>query len=89
MNISVTWANTEDDDRIITAANRFMDRSIALAESLNLHHRFIYQNYASLRQDVFAGYGAANKQRLIDISRKYDPERIFQKLQPGYFKLGE
>ena len=89
MNISIMWASAADDDRIITAANRAMDRSIALAKSLNLHHRYIYQNYASQRQDVFAGYGAANKQRLIDISRKYDPERVFQKLQPGYFKLGE
>ncbi|KAL2038088.1 hypothetical protein N7G274_009035 [Stereocaulon virgatum] len=89
MNIAVAWANIGDDDRINTAANRIIDRSIALAKSLKLHHRFIYQNYASQRQDVFAGYGAANKQRLIDISRKYDPEQVFQKLQPGYFKLGE
>ena len=54
---------------------------------MDADYKYIYQNYASQNQDVFAGYGAANKQRLIDISRKYDPEQIFQTLQPGYFKL--
>ena len=37
---------------------------------------------------MFHGFGVANKGRLIEISEKYDPEGVFQKLQPGYFKLG-
>lgn len=28
-----------------------------------------------------------NKQRLQDIAAKYDPRAVFQRLQPGYFKL--
>ncbi|EJT74786.1 hypothetical protein GGTG_08624 [Gaeumannomyces tritici R3-111a-1] len=39
-------------------------------------------------QDGYTGYGAANKQKLLDVSRKYDSERVFQKLWPGGFKIG-
>jgi hypothetical protein len=39
-------------------------------------------------QDIYDGYGEENKQRLLDVSRKYDPERVFQKLLPGGYKIG-
>ena len=81
------WSSPLDDDRIIAAGNRVVNSSVALAKSMNADYKYIYQNYASQNQDVFAGYGAANQQRLIEISRKYDPEQVFQILQPGYFKL--
>jgi hypothetical protein len=37
---------------------------------------------------VIEGYGAANVAFLRDVSRKYDPLGVFQKLVPGGFKLG-
>ncbi|KAL8285753.1 hypothetical protein RB597_002728 [Gaeumannomyces tritici] len=39
-------------------------------------------------QDVYTGDGTANKQKLLDVSRKYDSERVFQKFWPGGFKIG-
>jgi hypothetical protein len=45
------------------------------------------QNYAGAAQDVFAGYGEKNRERLRDIQSKYDPEGVFSRLQPGGFKL--
>lgn len=81
------WSSSADDERITAATNRVIDNAVATAKSMNLDFKYIYQNYASANQDVFAGYGQANKQRLIDISTKYDPDQVFQKLQPGYFKL--
>ena len=87
LNIAIMWSSPQDDDRIIAAGNRVVNSSVLLAKSMNADYKYIYQNYASQNQDVFAGYGAANQKRLIDISRKYDPEQVFQKLQPGYFKL--
>ena len=81
------WSSSVDDDRITAAANRTVDQSVALAKFMNLDYKYIYQNYASQGQDVFSGYGAVNQQRLIGISKKYDPEQLFQRLQPGYFKL--
>jgi hypothetical protein len=44
-------------------------------------------NYASPCQDVVSSHGSANKQRLKSIAGEYDPTGVFQKLQPGYFKL--
>ena len=81
------WSSPSDDARIFAATNRMVDRSIAAAKGLNLDYKFLYQNYASARQDIFASYGKVNQNRLIQISKKYDPLQIFQNLQPGYFKL--
>jgi len=58
-----------------------------MLQSRNLHHRYIYQNYAYISQDVFGGYGPKEKEKLLAVERNYDPERVFEKLQPGYFKL--
>jgi FAD/FMN-containing dehydrogenase len=54
---------------------------------MGLHHRYIYQNYANVSQDVLAGYGEENRERLRRVQRKYDPEGMFSRLQPGYFKV--
>jgi len=36
----------------------------------------------------YNGYGAANAAKLMAISKKYDPQRVFQNLMPGGFKIG-
>ncbi len=87
VNIAIRWSDSADDARIHAMATRFIERSVATAKDMKLHHKYIYQNYASSNQDVFASYGLKNKDRLMRISKKTDPERIFQRLQPGYFKL--
>lgn len=88
INLAVTWSDPAEDSKIYSATQRVIDRSVATATKLGVDNRFIYQNYAAKGQNVFAGYGEANRQRLIKISEKYDPKGVFQKLQPGYFKLG-
>lgn len=87
MNLNFGWSNAEDDERVHQATSRFLERSVALAKDMDLHHRFIYMNYATLDQDVFAGYGEENHKRLKRVQEKYDPEGVFRSLQPGYFKL--
>lgn len=82
------WSNATDDEKIYAATSKVIQRSIDAAKKLGVYNRYIYQNYAARGQDVFAGYGEENRQRLIEISKKYDPKGVFQKLQPGYFKLG-
>lgn len=82
------WSDAADDGKVYNATQRAITRSVTAAKKLGVDNRFVYQNYAAQGQDVFAGYGEANRQRLIEISEKYDPKGIFQKLQPGYFKLG-
>lgn len=73
--------------RVQTAYTEFMEKSINLAKERDLFHPFVYQNYANISQDVFGGYGEKNRAKLLDIQGKYDPERVFAKLQPGFFKL--
>jgi hypothetical protein len=63
-------------------------RANATAYAQGLGNAFLYQNYAAAEQDVFGSYGAANLARLRAVSRKYDPARVWQILQPGYFKVG-
>lgn len=87
MSISVSWANVADDERIMAAAQAITTESEQLANSRGLGSSYIYQNYAAKYQKVFDGYGKQNHDRLRAISRKYDPSGVFQKLQPGYFKL--
>jgi hypothetical protein len=73
----------------MNAARNVVSRSNATAYSSGLGHRYIYQNYASLEQKVFMSYGRDNFKKLEAISNKYDPSEVYQKLQPGYFKLAE
>ncbi len=64
-----------------------IDCTVDMAKEMGLHHRYIYQNYANASQDVFGGYGDENRLKLKEIQMKYDPEGVFSRLQPGYFKI--
>jgi hypothetical protein len=88
LNLSAMWPLKSDDEAVLTACHNFITRSEDIARQRNLFHPYLYMNYASQWQDPIAGYGTENKARLLDISKKYDPEGVFQKLHPGYFKLG-
>jgi len=87
INFSWQWSFAADDALIIETVQNLVAQVNNTAYSSGLGHRFLYQNYAALQQDVFASYGAENHARLKSIAAKYDPEGVFTKLQPGYFKL--
>ncbi|KAL8910197.1 MAG: hypothetical protein Q9171_004495 [Xanthocarpia ochracea] len=87
MNVAIMWSDEADDERIMAAAERIIERARNVAREMGLVSRYIYQNYASRGQDVFGGYGVENLRRLREIRRVYDPDGVFQRLQPGYFKL--
>ncbi|KAK7424646.1 hypothetical protein QQZ08_008529 [Neonectria magnoliae] len=57
------------------------------AKARGVDNDYVYMNYASQFQDVVATYGASNKAKLKTVAKKYDPQQVFQVLQPGYFKL--
>ncbi|KAG4433634.1 hypothetical protein IFR05_010880 [Cadophora sp. M221] len=81
------WADPADDKLMKGTGTRLLQRSIALAKEMNLYHPYIYQNYADISQDVFAGYGKGNREKMRPVQKKYDPEGVFSRLQPGYFKV--
>jgi hypothetical protein len=60
---------------------------VEFAKERDLWHRYIYLNYADASQDVFAGYGEENRERLRGIQKQWDPEGLWSKLQPGGFKI--
>ncbi|KAE9380997.1 FAD binding domain-containing protein [Stipitochalara longipes BDJ] len=87
LTVNFQWTHREDDDACETANKNVIDRIMAAAKEMGLHHRYIYQNYANITQDVFAGYGEENREKLRKIQRRYDPDGVFSRLQPGYFKV--
>jgi hypothetical protein len=67
---------------------RIISRFQLAAEERCMLHRFVFQNHAFDEQNVFESYGTTNLRRLRSILQQVDPDGVFQKLQPGYFKLG-
>jgi hypothetical protein len=87
MDITIGWSDKKDDERIYSAVEDMMRQTTNLTMSRGVHNPYIYMNYALKGDDVFSGYGAENKKKLLDIKRKYDPENVFGRLVPGGFKL--
>ncbi|CAO1606145.1 hypothetical protein XANCAGTX0491_009645 [Xanthoria calcicola] len=80
-----TWKASEDTAAVETAAMKLIDGIDREARAADMHTGYIYLNYAHVGQNVF-GEGQ-RKERLREISRKYDPEGVFQRAVPGGFKL--
>jgi hypothetical protein len=88
MNMSSRWANAADDAAILKFFSTIIKQVKAEAKSKGVDNEYIYMNYASQFEDPISSYGAANVARLRAISKKYDPQQVFQLLHPGHFKLG-
>lgn len=89
LNDAIRYSDPADDEKVHQANDKIMNRAVALAKKMGLDHRYIYQNYANQTQDVFAGLSPENKQRLLRIQKRHDPERVLSRLQPGAFRLQE
>jgi hypothetical protein len=59
-----------------------------LARKENGLHPFIFMNNASEKQQVLRSYAPDNFAKLLEISRRYDPNRVLQTGQKGGHKLG-
>jgi hypothetical protein len=83
----MVWDDASKDDQFNKAALDFMNAAKAEAKSRGVYSRYIYLNYAGPYQNVISGYGEANLAKLKSIAKRYDPNAVFQKLQPGGYKL--
>ncbi|KAI1405345.1 FAD-binding domain-containing protein [Hypoxylon fuscum] len=81
------WKNKEDDDQILTVLRSALEAIEKDADGRSQRVPYTYLNYASSFQDPFTSYGEENKSFLQTVSRRYDPERLFQTNVPGGFKL--
>jgi FAD/FMN-containing dehydrogenase len=86
INISMRWDKIEDDTRVLQASANVIRRMQEEAMRRNMVNEYLYMNYASQYQDVIGSYGESTE-KLKSVAKKYDPTEVFQKLQPGYFKL--
>ncbi|KAI3401489.1 hypothetical protein diail_10923 [Diaporthe ilicicola] len=87
MVISAWWEDEEDDAAMYRMISAVLEKIKAAAVSEGVQNDYVYMNYASQFQDVVSSYGPENKAALKRIATKYDPAGVFQRLQPGYFKL--
>lgn len=84
---SMMWQDVQDDGRILATNKRVIDRAVEEGKKRKLGVEYIYMNYASQFQAVVSSYGMASHAKLKAVARRYDPKGVFQRLQPGYFKL--
>jgi FAD/FMN-containing dehydrogenase len=85
-----TWKNAADDQVLLDTNKELFDRATKIAEDAGKLVPFIYQNYAWEDQDVFAGYGKENHERLKKVQKRIDPKGVFaggEGLSRGYFKV--
>ncbi|KAL8733401.1 MAG: hypothetical protein Q9181_003609 [Wetmoreana brouardii] len=80
------WS-ADDDVAIHNATRGILARIEDITKTDGNHLPYRFMNDASYDQDVIGSYGAANVQRLKAVQEKYDPDRVFQTLVPGGFKL--
>lgn len=85
--VSAMWEDEAHDAAVYGWISDMLTKITAEAERRGVENDYVYMNYGSQFQDVVASYGASNKAKLKRVAEKYDPQRVFQELQPGYFKL--
>ncbi|EEP79086.1 predicted protein [Uncinocarpus reesii 1704] len=83
----VTFDNLEDRAKVFPAHKEFVESMIEFAKSRNVLHPLIMVTFSGYDQPAIASYGATNVAKLRRIARKYDPNRVFQRLVPGGQKL--
>lgn len=87
--LAIEWVDGPGFDDIVDKWTRETIASIENAtKAAGIYDAFNYMGDAAGFQEIYAGYGAENQQKLLDISRKYDPARATQNLWPGGFKIG-
>ncbi|KAK5119980.1 hypothetical protein LTR85_007056 [Meristemomyces frigidus] len=87
LNLAYWWSDPADDEAVLQVCQNIVDNTEAYAKTKGLANEYLYMNYASQYQDVVPSYNTTNHAKLVSIAEKYDPAGVFQRLQPGYFKL--
>lgn len=88
-NLYLRWSKTSDDQFMMQFATSVLAAVDQQAKAQNISYPFLFLNDAAAGQDIFASYGKGKSlPRLRRIRGKYDPDGVFQNLQPGGFKVG-
>ncbi|EMD91541.1 hypothetical protein COCC4DRAFT_129423 [Bipolaris maydis ATCC 48331] len=64
-----------------------VQKVITYAKTVQASEEFIYLPYAKAGQDPLGSYCSNNVHYMKEVSKHYDPERFFQRMVPGVFKI--
>lgn len=81
---SIAWNHAKHDDRVHKAAEKLIDRIEEFAKKKGVYHSWKYANYCSVAQNPYMGYGKERHKFLREVSKKYDPDGVFQEGVPGH-----
>ena len=85
----IQWTNAADDDFIAAWASKTLSAFDVKTLASGNYYTFCYLYDAAYGEDVFKFYGQGTSlPKLKSVRQQYDPESIFQSLQPGGFKVG-
>ncbi|CAE6412818.1 unnamed protein product [Rhizoctonia solani] len=87
VSFSSGWASKDDDKKVLAELENLTKASMDIAKSQGLLERYIYLNYASSDQKPIEAYGPDQVDFLRKVKAKYDPNRVFEKLSRGGFKI--
>ncbi|KAM7203152.1 FAD-binding domain containing protein [Naviculisporaceae sp. PSN 640] len=88
LQIATVWQNAQHDSIVAKFSTDVVAAIDARAKAAGLHYPFNYINDAGFSQKIYSLYGGDRSlPKLKKIAKKYDPNEVFQKLQPGGFKL--
>jgi hypothetical protein len=81
------WDDARDDDYVKSVTRRVIEQIDAAAAANGTGHIYRYLNYCAEWQRPFESYGEENWRFMKEVSKKYDPDQLFQKGCIGGFKL--
>jgi FAD/FMN-containing dehydrogenase len=87
VSFTVNWAESRDDEFVKTTTRRTVEQIDAAAAANKTGHPYRCLNYCADWQRPFEGYGDENWRFLQAVSRRYDPDGLFQRGCVGGFKL--
>ena len=87
VSFTVNWAERRDDEFVKTTTRRTVEQIDAVAAANKTGHRYRCLDYCAEWQRPFEGYGGENWRFLQGVSRRYDPDGLFQRGCVGGFKL--
>ena len=88
VSFTINWDERKNDEFIKATARHALEQMEAFAVAHGTSHPWRYLNYCAEWQRPFEGYGEENLRFFRGVSRRYDPEALFQRGCVGGFKLG-
>jgi len=82
------WNLASDDANVAAILTDTLQKIDTYTKKKGLHSPFVFMNDAFSSQDPLRSYGPRTFQRLQQIGKEYDPQKLFQRNMPGGFKLG-